>query len=213
MDDYKKTTIESYDKTVEQYAKNTDALHPAEEGAKFLSFLNKGASILDIGCGPGRDAKIFSEKGFNTTGIDLSERMIETAKTMVKNASFKVMDLMNLEFPDNSFDAVWASAVYLHIQKKEIVPALKEAYRVLKNGGILCTSVKEGEGEILKVDERYGDVRKFWSFYSKQEIEEAFGKAGFEILDSFIEKPDNAYYTNAVVRTICRKPNPSATHT
>jgi ubiquinone/menaquinone biosynthesis C-methylase UbiE len=205
MDEYKKITIESYDKTVDDYAHNTDPLHPKEEADKFLSFLKKGASILDIGCGPGRDVKIFSDKGFKVVGIDLSKNMIEAAKKRTVNADFKVMDLMKLEFPDSSFDAEWASAVYLHVPKKDIVKALKEAWRVLKSGGILCTSVKVGEGEVLKVDERYG-VKKFWSFFTKDEIEDALEKSGFEVLDNFVEKPDKAYYTNAVVRTICRKP-------
>jgi ubiquinone/menaquinone biosynthesis C-methylase UbiE len=202
----KEITIESYDKTVDAYIRNTDPLHPKEEADKFLSMLEKGASILDIGCGPGRDAKIFSEKGFKVTGIDLSEKMIDAARKRCR-AEFKVMDLMKLEYPDEKFDSIWAMATYLHVPKIEIVKSLKEAFRVLKRGGIFAISVKLGEGELLREDKRYGNVKKFWSFYSKPEIETALKKAGFEILESYVDMPKKAYYTNAVVRTISRKPN------
>jgi ubiquinone/menaquinone biosynthesis C-methylase UbiE len=180
-------------------------LHPKEEADKFLSMLEKGASILDIGCGPGRDAKIFSEKSFKVTGIDLSEKMIEAARKRSK-ADFIVMDLMKLDFPDSSFDAAWACAAYLHVPKRDIVKALRETWRVLKNGGILCTTVKLGKGELLQEDGRYGNVKKFYSYFTKEEFEEALIKAGFEILDSFIDKPDKGYHTTEVIRTISRKP-------
>ena len=205
--DYKAITIESYDKTVNDYIAKVDSLHPFNESKKFLSLLRKKALILDLGCGPGRDAKVFANKGFRVIGVDLSEKMIKAAKKRVKNAQFKVMDTMKLDFKDKTFDGIWASAVLLHIPKRHIIKALREVNRVLKEKGVFYLSVKEGEGEgeTLVPDERYGGVQKFWAFFQKSEIEEALKKAGFAIIKSLIDQKSNSYATNPWIHIICRK--------
>ncbi len=191
MEEFQKTTIDSYDKTVDEYINIADDLHPHKASTKFFSYLKKGSLILDLGCGPGRDAKIFTQKEYDVTGIDLSENMIEKAKERVKNVKFKVMDIKKLEFEDNHFDAVWASACLLHIPKKDINTTLKEIFRVLKKGGILFISLKQGDGEIFKPDKKYTpEVKKFWSLFQKEEIEDKLKQAGFEILESYIENKE-----------------------
>ncbi len=57
-------TLNSYDASANQYKKNTESLHPHIEAKQFIGKLPEQATILDIGCGPGRDAKIFSRVGF-----------------------------------------------------------------------------------------------------------------------------------------------------
>jgi ubiquinone/menaquinone biosynthesis C-methylase UbiE len=205
MISFEDITIESYDKTYKEYIDKADKLHPIEYSNKFSSMIKKDSLILDLGCGYGRDAKIFCENGYNVIGIDLSKNMIKEAKERVKNAKFFVMDLRKLDFEDNYFDAIWASASFLHIQKKEILKALKESYRVLKKGGIMYVSVKEGEGEILKTDLRYGKVKKFWAFYKENEIKEKLIKAGFTIIESSIEERMYEHQTNLFIKIFCKK--------
>ncbi len=205
LSNYKKTTIESYDKTVNEYIANVDNLHPAKEAAKFLSFLGRKASILDIGCGPGRDAKIFAGKGYNVVGIDLSKGMIAAAKNRVKNARFKVMDVTNLEFKGDSFDGAWANAILMHLPKKNIGMALKEIHRIIKKNGIFYLSVKEGSGEALLPDDRYGWVKKFWSFFTKNEIENAVKNAGFILEESYVEGKQRTYATHPWISVFAKK--------
>jgi len=200
------TTIDSYDKTVGDYIKNADGLHPVKEAKRFLSYLDKHALILDLGCGPGRDAIIFTQKGFRVVGIDLSKKMIERAKTRFKSAEFKVMDVRKLKFSDGHFDGVWASAIFLHVPKKDVPATLKEAHRVLKKNGVFYVSAKEGSGEILKPDKRYpGDIKKFWSFFQEEELVNELKKAGFGVLDSYTEKQDNPYAKTRFINILCRK--------
>lgn len=115
------------------------------------------------------------------------------------------MNAKSLDFEDESFGAVWANAILLHVFKNDIQSVLNEIFRVLKKGGIFYVSVKEGEGEILKQDARYGGVEKFWSFFQKDEIENELKNANFKILESYIEKKRNPYITNPWIHFFCEK--------
>lgn len=205
MTDHIQTTIASYDATADEYVKKVDPLHPHGAGQKFLKLIHKEAQILDLGCCPGRDARIFTEKGFRVTGVDLSQKMIDLAQSRVPAAKFKVMDIRSLDFEDETFDNVWASACFLHIPKKEIEKALREVHRVMKADGNFYLSLKQGEGEILKPDDRYGGVEKFWSFFEKNEISQILQNIEFKILDFIIEKHKEQYHTNSWMHIYCQK--------
>ncbi len=205
MEDAEKITIKSYNQTVEEYSKNVEGLHPAKEAEKFLSYLGKKKLILDMGCGSGRDAKIFAEKCMDVIGVDFSEKMIAAAGERAEKAQFYVMDIRKLGFEDNHFDGIWANAVFLHLPKKDVLKGLQEAYRVLKEGGIIYLSVKEGQGEGLIADKRYRGAKKFWSFFRKEEIEDLANKASFHIVESYVDGKRSAYDTHPGVHLFCRK--------
>ncbi|MBI2651918.1 class I SAM-dependent methyltransferase [Candidatus Woesearchaeota archaeon] len=200
-----KITIESYDKTVQEYAKNVGKLHPYKESKIFLSLINKNSLILDLGCGSGRDSKIFADKGYKVIGIDLSRKMIETAKKLVKNVDFRIMDMMKLDFKKESLGAIWANAAFCHIRKKDISKVIKKCYKILKKNGVFYLSLKEGQGELLIPDERYSGVGKFWSFFKKNEIERILKGCGFKIIKIYINKPKNSYATHPWISMFCRK--------
>jgi ubiquinone/menaquinone biosynthesis C-methylase UbiE len=71
----------------------------------YLSPDAKGKKFLEIGCGTGHWCQFFSEYGFEVTGVDISERMINMAKSKdISNASFRVTDGLSLPFADDTFD-------------------------------------------------------------------------------------------------------------
>jgi len=206
MKDPTDITIETYNRTAHEFEKKAKNLHHVKEEKKFEKYLQPGSSILDLGCGDGRDAKIFSERGFKVTGIDLSDKMLDLARTKVALAIFKKMDIRNLEFPDNSFEGIWAVASLLHIPKKEIHKALSESYRVLKKKGIIYICVKVGEGEELKPDKRYDESAfKFYSYFQPTELERFVKKSGFKILESKKIILDNEYIKHPEIRLFARK--------
>jgi len=181
MNENQRITIESYNKIVDKYIELVDRKHPIKQAEKFLSLIKPGSSILDLGCGPGRDAKIFADKDYKVTGVDLAENMIKAAKNRVPNAEFKVMNINNLEFIDNSFDAIWSSMCFPHVPKDMVPDALTEAFRVLNNEGIMFVSIKKGEGEFVESDTRYNGEKKLWSFYQPEEFKKLLIDAGFKI--------------------------------
>lgn len=95
--------------------------------------------ILDVGCGSGFYAILLSNLGYHVTGIDLTESMITDAKALAEEehcrAEFLVMDAENLQFPDETFDAVVSRNVTWNLPHPE--QAYTEWVRVLKKGGIL----------------------------------------------------------------------------
>ncbi len=194
-----------YNETAASYQGNTLKLLPEHKAIRFLSYLPPKAKILDIGCGPGRDAKYFTELGFNVTGLDISEKMIELAKREVPNADFMVMDIENLNFAKNQFDAAWASASLLHVPKDKIPAVLQSIHNILKDEGIFFIALRKGLGEEMLPDNRYGGVEKFWVYFDEDELHDYLKKAGFEILESQTHDISTSYQTNPWISFIAKK--------
>ena len=131
--DYKRNTIDVYNKDAEKLAIKFEKLlelHRRFEFPKFIELLN-GKKVLDLGCGAGEHSLFFKEKGLEITAIDLSERMIELCKDKGINA--QVMDIENLEYADQSFDGIWAVTSLLHIPKEGLSKVISKLNAILKS--------------------------------------------------------------------------------
>jgi ubiquinone/menaquinone biosynthesis C-methylase UbiE len=103
----------------------------------------RGKRLLEVGCGAGIDLVRFARAGVHVTGIDLSTTAIELARKNIEqnglNADLRVMNGETMEFPDNSFDSVYAHGVLQYTANVEKMVA--ELHRVLKPGGELIVMV------------------------------------------------------------------------
>lgn len=79
-DDHVTKTIGVYNAMADEYAKKLNDYAPRPEQEKFVSLLPKNATILDAGCGPGRDCEYFVKKGLKVVGVDLSDKLLDIAK-------------------------------------------------------------------------------------------------------------------------------------
>ena len=102
--------------------------------------VDDGAKVLDVGCGVGGTSRYLAKKMPNAevTGITLSPNQVKRATELaeeqnVPNAKFTVMNALEMDFPDNSFDIVWACESGEHMPDKEAY--INEMMRVLKPGG------------------------------------------------------------------------------
>ena len=117
---------------------------PVGEQAINRMRLTSDARVLDIGCGSGWAARVISEHAANgqVVGIDLSDEMIEVARaesSNYPNISYEVASAEDLPFSDNEFTHAFSmESLYYY---SNIADALKEIYRVLKNGGRFVTVV------------------------------------------------------------------------
>jgi len=155
-----------------------------KELAEFAELVKKnGGRVLDCGCGSGVQSKELFDRGLEIVGMDLSPKMIYEAKKRVPKAKFVVGDMTKMNFAKGSFGGVYARASLLHVPKKLVPRVLKSINKILKNGGILYLALKEGKGEGEVVDERFGKkVRRFFSFFSQQEVLDLLKESGFELL-------------------------------
>ena len=99
----------------------------------------KGSRILDVATGTGKQAFAFAEKGYDVTGIDLSEAMLKVAnkKNRYKNVNFQVADATNLPFEDHSFDVASVSFALHDMPLTIREKVLKEMVRVTKPEGMI----------------------------------------------------------------------------
>jgi len=201
----KAITKESYQATAEEFTHNVADLAPMESIQKFVNFFPPKAKIIDIGCGSGRDAKIFTEKGLCVLGIDFSQNLINIAKSNAPLAEFQIMDIEEISFPPASFDGAWAGCTLSHIPKKILPSVLQNIHSILKAGGYFYLTVKNGMGEGLKEDLRYGNFEKFWSFFEEDEIANYIQSADFKIIDCCTVQKKFKYQTHPCVRIFCQK--------
>lgn len=100
----------------------------------------RGKLLLDLGCGAGENSVYFAKKGARCVATDYSPGMVEVALQLAAANGVEVegrtANAMALDFPDNTFDFVYASNLLHHIPEPKI--ALKEMHRVLKPGGKAC---------------------------------------------------------------------------
>ena len=188
MKDIIKKTIETYNQIAKIYADYTFNRLFQYHLNEFISLIPKDAKILDIGCGSGRDVQYFLDYNLNPIGIDISHEMINEAKTRVPNGDFKKMDMRNLKFKENTFDALWACASLLHISRKELPKVLQNLNKIIKPNGILFIALKEGEGSKIIREQKYKDLPRLFVYYNKPEIEKLINENGFSIIKSEIEK-------------------------
>lgn len=98
-----------------------------------------GINVLDAGCGTGNFSIKLANQGYQVTGIDISEDMLKIARHKVAstqlNITFRKMDMNNLDFPDNSFQAVFSMSAFEFIKDPE--RAYQELYRVVEPGGLI----------------------------------------------------------------------------
>jgi SAM-dependent methyltransferase len=152
----------------------------AERGA-FLRLLKseQKESLLEIGAGHGRDSKFFQENGLQVTCIDLSPEMVRLCQQKGLNAH--VMDMIDLDFPDDSFDALYSLNSLLHLPKAELPIVLKNIRRVLKPDGLFFLGVYGGyDFEGISEKDSY-DPKRYFSFYSDEKLEQIV-RQSFELL-------------------------------
>ena len=138
-------TINYYNQNAENFIANTQNadMHPTQE--RFLRLLDANTSILDFGCGSGRDTKYFLEKGYRVTATDGSSELCRLASEFtgikVKEMLFQELDAIN------QYDGIWACSSILHLPKKELLPVIQKMCEALKDNGIIYTSFKYGDFE------------------------------------------------------------------
>jgi SAM-dependent methyltransferase len=111
--------------------------------------------ILDFGCGPGRDLKIFRDVGHEAIGLEGAERFVELARSY-SGCEVWHQDFLGLELPPEFFDGIFANASLFHVPSQELPRILHELWATLKPQGVLFSSNPRGDNEEGWSGGRYG---------------------------------------------------------
>lgn len=137
------TTLDYYNKNSLDFVLLTRDVDFREIQNKFLAQIASNGSILDLGCGSGRDTKYFLSKGYDVEAWDGSIELCKAA------SEFTQIDVKNKLFQDLSvyslYDGIWACSSILHLPLDELILVMTKIESALKNHGILYTSFKYGE--------------------------------------------------------------------
>ena len=152
---------------------------------KILNQIEPGSTVLDIGCGSGKPVDIEIEKNHKVFGVDISKEMIKIAKNNVPNGEFIHKDFRDLEFSNNSFDAIVAFYVIELIPRKEHEAVLYKFMKWLKPKGFLLFTLEANE-YIDETGEWLGETI-FISSYDSETMKKIVNKVGFKILETTIE--------------------------
>jgi len=112
-------------------------------------------TILDFGCGPGRDLKTFTDLGHIAIGLEGASRFVEMARAF-SGCDVWQQNFLELDLPDTHFDGVFANAALFHIPKQELPRVLSELHAALKPGGVLFSSNPRGDNQEGWNRGRYG---------------------------------------------------------
>lgn len=101
-------------------------------------------SILDFGCGPGRDLKTFADLGHRPVGLEGSARFAEMAREF-SGCEVWHQDFLKLDLPAATFDGVFANASLFHVPTQELPRVLRQLRATLKLRGVLFASNPRGD--------------------------------------------------------------------
>lgn len=150
-------TLEHYERHAQSFWDGTRNHDVAQNIAALLRRI-EGAppfTILDLGCGPGRDLRTFRELGHVAIGLEGAARFAGMARAW-SGCEVWEQDFLRLDLPPARFDGVFANAVLFHVPTRELPRVLGELRAALKPGGVLFSSNPRGRNEEGWSGGRYG---------------------------------------------------------
>jgi len=140
--------MEGYYKTpasVEEYIKMAAGYDGRELIDQLKQYLTPGASVLEIGMGPGKDLDILQDH-YHATGSDFSKVFL--ARYLSKNPQADLLQLNAVDLDtEKKFDCLYSNKVLHHLSNNELKGSIKNQHRILRDFGLVCHSFWKGKGE------------------------------------------------------------------
>ena len=180
-------TISSYNRIADEFAERwQDRRNLMTALARFVALVPDSALVLDVGCGPGYDAAALRKQGLRAIGLDLSWGMLQTGSSRYPGPYVQA-DMRRLPVK-SGVDAIWCSAALLHLAAEDALVALKDFRRVLRPGGVLYLSLKEGQGASWR-EEAYGHhARRFYTYWQDEALDFALQESGLTIVERWADE-------------------------
>jgi len=178
-------TLAHYERTAEAFREGTRDHDVSQNVAAFLRHIAAAPpwTLLDFGCGPGRDLVTFTRLGHVAIGLEGAPSLARMARE-ASGCEVWEQDFLRLDLPPTFFDGVFANASLFHVPRQELPRVLADLHAALKPGGVLFCSNPRGTNEEGWAGSRYGawhDLeawRAFMTAAGYAELEHYFRPAG-----------------------------------
>ena len=145
-----------YNTNAKAYFESTVTADVSPLLGKFIDLIPKGGHILDLGCGSGRDSKLFMNMGYQVSALDSSEELCKMAREYT-GIEVKCADFMSLN-EYSFFDGIWACASLLHVSTKVLPVVFGKMRDALVQEGVIYASFKYGDFEGERDGRFYTDM-------------------------------------------------------
>jgi SAM-dependent methyltransferase len=201
LDEISRRTLDHYERHAQQFFAGTIDHDVSQNIAALLDAIESTPpyTILDLGCGPGRDLKTFSALGHRAIGVDGSAQFVAMAR-QYSGCEVWQQDFLHLDLPSAMFDGIFANAVLFHVPSRALPKVLSDLYAALKPGGVLFSSNPRGHNEEGWNGARYGSYHDFptWQQYMTA--------AGFIPLHHYYRPPNLPRDQQPWLASVWRKP-------
>lgn len=149
--------------------------------SEYLNSIGCNCNILDLGCGNGeRYDRFISNKGFNITGVDISERQIKHAKSILPEHEFVICDFMKYK-PEKKFDGITAFYSLYNIPRRMHRRLLKKCYNWLNPSGRMLVLIRIESVGSADYWEDWCGAPLIFSYYSSKKFKEIARSVGFYV--------------------------------
>lgn len=218
MDDSTRSVRDSYDRLADEYARQiyNELRHKPLDRELLIRFAVDTAGrgeVCDMGCGPGQIARYLRDAGATVFGLDLSPRMLEQARQLNPDISFREGNMMALDLPDEALAGIAAFYAIVNIPRESHPMVFREMERVLQPGGLLLLAFHTGD-EVHHATEELGiPISMDFFFLQPSAIQRQIEAAGL-VIEDIVERGPYApevEYQSRRAYIFARKPASSAT--
>ncbi|MGB6104658.1 MAG: class I SAM-dependent methyltransferase [Pusillimonas sp.] len=173
-------TLAHYDNSADSFRAGTLDHDVSQNIAALLRHIQSEppCTLLDLGCGPGRDLKTFRALGHNAIGLDGSERFVSMAREE-SGCDVWHQNLFSLDLPADYFDGIFANAVLFHVPTQILPRVIAELRAALKPNGVLFSSNPRGHNVEGWQGSRYG------AYHDLPSWQALMNAAGFDELEHY----------------------------
>lgn len=202
LDAISRRTLAHYERNARQFFAGTIDHDVSQNIGALLAAIEASApfTLLDLGCGPGRDLKTFSALGHRAVGLDGSAEFVAMARAY-SGCEVWHQDFLHLDLPPARFDGVFANASLFHVPSAALPDVLAALHGALKPGGVLFSSNPRGHNEEGWNGPRYG------SYYDYPTWERYLVAAGFVPLHHYYRPEGLPREQQPWLASLWRKPN------
>lgn len=146
-----------------------------------LAYLPKAAAVLELGCGSGKPCTQILVEHAEVTGVDISDKQLALAKQLVPKAHIIQADMMSLNFPKNTYDAVVAFYSVIHLPREQQNALIGRIADWLRPGGVFLLNLGTTD-DPGSINQDWLGGKMYWSSYDVQTNRRMLIGAGFELL-------------------------------